>query len=130
MAGWLVDWMVGWFMGLFIWVSATNAIHHSSILTAYDHHVPWQEFELDEDRHEHTNLLERHEKRLRKTKQAIKLIYITLMVGVAECLPMGFLQILYAQTVTKHDILATLSLVLTWFQLDMKLSKTVDIHGL
>ena len=74
--------------------------------------------------------LKRHHKHLCKTSRTIQMIFVSLMVGIAERAPLGIVQILYAQKVTKHDIMATLSLVTTFLMFGLKVLKSADIFGL
>ena len=47
---------------------------------------------LDDEQTEHAKKLLKHRKRLIKATRAILMTYSSLMVAVAECLPLGILQ--------------------------------------
>ena len=51
------------------------------------------------------------------------MIYSSMMVGAAECLPLGILQIVYSLRVGKLDVIGMLSLVTTWTMLGLKVAK-------
>lgn len=67
--------------------------------------------------------LMKHNKRLVKTSRAIRLAYSSLLVGVAECIPLGILQIIYTQRAKMPGVMGILSLVSTALMLGLKIAK-------
>lgn len=47
-----------------------------------------------------------------------------------QCLPLGILQLIYAQRVEKSDFMDSLSLITTWLMLGMKISKIGELPTL
>ena len=74
--------------------------------------------------------LHEHQERLFKTGLAIRTAYASLLVGFFECLPMGILQIVYAQKIPNTELMATILLVTTWTCLGLKIAKVSEIKRL
>ena len=51
------------------------------------------EFDVEEEETRTATKLFKHQKRLVKTSQEIRLVYASTLVAVAECLPIGLLQV-------------------------------------
>jgi len=82
---------------------------------------------LEDGQTERAKKLKKHRKRLVKTTRAILLTYSSLMVAVAECLPLGILQVMYSLRVAKMDRLTAISLVTKWSLLGLKVAKVPEL---
>jgi hypothetical protein len=74
--------------------------------------------------------IRKYKKRIIKTHRSIQLIYASFMIGIFECVPLGILQIIYAQYKEQTSWIATISLITTWLMLGMKVSKVPDLYSL
>jgi len=89
------------------------------------------EFVLDdEEQSDRIVKLKNHTKRLTKTKRAIQSTYASMLVGLAECLPLGILQIIFSLRCGVPDAMSQLSLVTTWLMLGMKLVKCTQLTSM
>jgi len=88
------------------------------------------ELELANDKNDRANKLQDHKKRLTKTLRSIRLIYASLLVGCAECIPLGILQIMYSLRVAEKDAWGSISLVTTWLGLGLKVAKVPELQTL
>ena len=73
--------------------------------------------------------LQKHRKRLVKAQRAIKLTYASILVGTAECFPLGLLQVLYSLHLEHSlEVVAMLSLISTWTAFGMKVAKSAELE--
>jgi len=89
------------------------------------------EFILDEkEQSDRIVKLKKHTIRFTKTKRAIQSTYASMLVGLAECLPLGILQIIFSLRCGVPDAMSQLSLVTTWLMLGMKLVKCTELTSM
>jgi len=90
-----------------------------------------KEFILDEEEQaDRIAKLKKHTKRFVKTKRSIHSAYASMLVGLAECLPLGILQIIFSLRCGVPDAVSQISLVTTWLMLGMKLVKCTELTSM
>ena len=76
--------------------------------------------------------LVKHQQRLHSTSKKIQMIYLAILVGLAENAPFGILQLIYsirvAQIGETMDALTTISVLTTWCMMGLKVHQHVCVR--
>merc|ERR1711998_222479 len=86
-----------------------------------------QEISFEEDQNSPGFKLIKHRKNLERCTRMIQGIYATLLVSVAENLPLGLIQLIYSLRLDKLDSTAKISLVTSWWSLGAGLGKVITL---
>lgn len=90
---------------------------------------------LDREESDAEQKVKIHQTRVTKTTRDIQMLYVSIMVGMLECVPLGCLQIIFILRTAKlgtsdMDAMGIMSLVTTWCMLGMKLAKVPELRQL